>query len=296
MSSDSRFKKGYSLVVRDGYDLETYLPAIARAGFDGVEPTFVSGALPAPDVPFPHAREQAKRLRAVCSDLGLAIPSMRGGRVPWGTIPSDSPQERQRGVDHVGRACELLAEMGGSVVLVVPGERNPGVDYDTHWARVVEFAHRAAERARETGVRIGFENVEARFPVSVRDWCHLIDEISDPAIGVYLDVGNVIWMGFGYPEHWIRRLGDRIVQVHFKDARYRLHGATLHSEIHHILDGDVDWPAVMTALDDIAYRGWVSVEPEAILHLRERLPVRLASDLKAILSLPETAATEEHQR
>ncbi len=286
------FLKGYSLVVREGIDIEHTLPAIARAGFDGIEPTFVAGAIPDPETDLPESMQHAKRLRSICEGLGLAIPSMRGGRVPWRTIPSDDPGERKKAVNHTRRALELVAAMGGAALLVVPGERSPGVSYDTHWKRVVEFAHTVAEFARDIQVRIGFENVEARFPVSVRDWKALIDEIDSEWIGVYLDVGNVLWMGFGYPEHWIRALDRRIVQVHFKDARYRLHGATLHSEIHHILEGDVNWPEVVEALDQIGYSGWISVEPEAYTYLPERLPERLAADLDAILH----TVTEENSR
>jgi L-ribulose-5-phosphate 3-epimerase len=287
-----RFYRGYSLVVRDGIDIRQTLPAIARAGFDGIEPTFVAGAIPDPERDHPDALQNAKRLRSICDDLGMAIPSMRGGRVPWRTIPSNDPKERTKAVDHTRRALDLVAAMGGTTLLVVPGERTPDVSYDVHWSRVVEYARGVADFARDYRVRIGFENVEARFPVSVRDWQALIDEIDSQWVGVYLDTGNVLWMGFGYPEHWIRALDHRIVQVHFKDARYRLQGATLHSEIHHILDGDVNWASVMKALNQINYRGWISVEPEAYTYLPERLPERLAADLDAILAI----SMEEDER
>jgi hexulose-6-phosphate isomerase len=189
---------------------------------------------------------------------------------------------RARALDHTRRAFECLDVMGGEVLLVVPGMRTPAVDYHTHWRRVVEYGQAAAEIAAEFDMRIGLENVEARFPVSELDWCALIDEIANDRVGVYLDVGNVLWLGLGFPEQWIRTFGSRIVRVHFKDARYRLHGATVHSEIHQLLNGDVDWPAVLAALDDVSYSGWVSVEPEPYNCLPDQLPKRLAADLDAL--------------
>jgi L-ribulose-5-phosphate 3-epimerase len=277
---DKRFSKGYSLVVHEN-DITGFLPAIAEAGFDGVEPTFVTGALPSPE----NHLEEARRLRAVCDGLGLAVPSMRGGRVPWTTIISADAGERARALEHTRRACETLTVLGGSVLLVVPGERTPGIDLATHWHRVVDYGRAAADIAAGFGMRIGLENVEARFPSSERDWLALIEEIGSDRLGIYLDVGNVLWMGFGYPEDWIRTLGKHIVQVHFKDASYRLYGATLHAEIRQLLDGEVNWPEVMRALDEISYRGWISVEPESYRHLPERLPRRLASDLDALFKL-----------
>ena len=280
--SEARYRKGYSLVVRDR-ELREYLPAIAAAGFDGVEPTFVADAYPSPEDHLARARE----LRRVCDDLGLVIPSMRGGTVPWGTIPSADPGERGRALDHTRKALECLKEMGGAVLLVVPGMRTPGVDYQTHWARVVEYGHGAAELAAEFDMRIGLENVEARFPVSELDWRALLDEIDSDRVGMYLDVGNILWLGLGFPEQWIRTMAHRIVQVHFKDARYRLHGATLHAEVHQLLNGDVDWPAVMAALEDVSYGGWVSVEPEPYAHLPAQLPRRLSADLDALFRMKE---------
>lgn len=278
--SAPRFRKGYSLVVREE-DLRGFLPAIAAAGFAGVEPTFVPDAYPSPE---DHLR-RARELRAVCDDLGLAIPSMRGGRVPWSTIPSADAGERARALDHTRKALECLREMGGSVLLVVPGMRSPDVDYATHWARVVEYGRRAGEIAAEFDMRVGLENVEARFPASERDWCALLDEIGSERVGMYLDTGNILWLGFGFPEQWIRTMAHRIVQVHFKDARYRLHGATLHAEVHQLLNGDVNWPAVMSALDAVSYEGWVSVEPESYAHLPEQLPRRLSADLDALFQM-----------
>jgi hexulose-6-phosphate isomerase len=275
--SHPRYKKGYSLVVRED-DFEHFLPAVAAAGFEGIEPTFVDDAYPSPA----DALDRARKLRAVCDDLGLAIPSMRGGRVPWTTIPSDDPAMRARALDHTRRAFECLEVMGGDVLLVVPGMRTPEVDYQTHWERVVEYGQAVSEIAAEFDMRVGLENVEARFPVSELDWGTLIDEIGSDHVGIYLDVGNVVWLGFGYPEQWIRTLGQRIIRVHFKDARYRLAGATIHSEVHQLLNGDVEWPAVFAALKEVSYEGWVSVEPDPYAHLPEQLPKRLSADLDAL--------------
>ena len=279
--SEQAFRKGYSLVVREGDDLERLLPAIAAAGFEGIEPTFVTGAIPSPEEPTSGARQ----LRDVCDRLGLSIPSMRAGRIPWTTIPSNHARDRSAALDHIRKAFESLQIMGGTVLLVVPGDRIPEVDYHTHWRRVVEFGRAAGEIAAEFDMRIGLENVEARFPVSEIDWRSLIDEIASDSVGVYLDVGNVRWLGFGFPDQWIRTLGSRIVQVHFKDATYRLAGGTLHAEVRQLLEGDVDWPAVMRALNETGYRGWISVEPEAYRFMPERLPMRLSVDLDALFKL-----------
>lgn len=267
-------RKLYSLVLSGPEQAERYLPWIADAGFHGVEPTFLDHAFPSPD----RYVQEAPALRTLCDDLGLAVPSMRGGRRPWATIPSPEASERYAALEHTRKACDCLAVLGGSVLLVVPGQASAGVRYEDHWRRVVSYARAAGDIAAAAGVTIGLENVEARFPLSVREWRELIDEIDHPNVRMYLDVGNVVLLGLGYPEQYVRDLGPRICQVHFKDA-------TTTGSLRNLLAGDVDWKSVIDALHAIDYAGWIGVEPEWYRFAPERLPPRLSSDLNAILAL-----------
>jgi hexulose-6-phosphate isomerase len=106
--------------------------------------------------------------------------------------------------------------------------------------------------AETIGVRIGFENVENKFLLSPKEWCAFLDDIDSPWVGMYFDVGNVIYTGLGHPQDWIRDLGKRIIQVHFKDAREK--------ETLPLMEGNVEWQAAMEALGAIGYDGWACVE------------------------------------
>lgn len=78
----------------------------------------------------------------------------------------------------------------------------------------------------------------------------LIDETGQMNLGVYFDIGNA--RRFGYPEQWIRTLGHRIKMVHCKDYRMsvdNIHGFT------NLLDGDVNYPAVITTLNEAGFHG-----------------------------------------
>ena len=70
-----------------------------------------------------------------------------------------------------------------------------------------------------------------------------------------LDIGNTLYCG--YPEDWVRILGNRIKKVHFKD--YRMAAGGLHGFVD-LLAGDVDYPEVVKALNEIGYKDWVSAE------------------------------------
>ncbi len=276
MAEGLKANKGFSSQWRSEEELKRLLPAIAAAGFAGVEPTFNTGAIPSPESYPVQAKDFARR----CRDLGLRIPSLRGGMRFWDTIPSPESAERAKALEHAKKALECLAILGGKTLLVVPGRIHPDVFYEDHWKRAVDFAQKAGEIANQFGMVIGLENVEARFPLSVREWNELLAEINHPSIRMYLDVGNVLWLGLGFPEHWILSLRDRICQVHFKDA---LFGKSLC----HILEGEVNWKGVAKGLREIGYQGWISVEPEWYPFAPERLPERLSKDLDAIFALAD---------
>ncbi len=83
-------------------------------------------------------------------------------------------------------------------------------------------------------------------------------------MGWHLDCGNIIH--YGWAQHWVQALGKRIATLHIKEysrAKADKQGkwAGFDAEF---LKGDNDWPAIMKALDDIAYDGWgIAEQPGA---------------------------------
>ena len=61
----------------------------------------------------------------------------------------------------------------------------------------------------------------------------------------------------GYPEQWIRILGSRIKRVHFKDFKRSIGNIDGFCDL---LDGDVDYAAVMAALREVGYDNSVTAE------------------------------------
>jgi hexulose-6-phosphate isomerase len=96
----------------------------------------------------------------------------------------------------------------------------------------------------------------------------------------HFDVGNIV--AHGWPEHWIRVLGPRIAKVHVKEYSRKLRdtrGPRAGFEVE-LMQGDSDWPAVMRALDEVKYSGWMITEQRRpsglsdaayLAHLSEKL-------------------------
>ena len=66
------------------------------------------------------------------------------------------------------------------------------------------------------------------------------------------DAANILL--YGYPQQWIRSLGKRIKKVHVKNFK------TADRTWVWLLEGDVPWPEVMTALRDVGYDDYLTVE------------------------------------
>ena len=244
-------KFAFSLMLKDDATARPLLEMIAAAGFQGVEPTFgLSGTLPAADDP----RRSAERMREMAEAVGLKVPSMRGGPGFWPLFASRDPEQRGEAVELARKALDAVKILGGDTLLIVPGQWEPGRTYQDVWDSARDTARRVAELAERVGVKVGLENVENRFPLSPRDWMQFLDEVDSPWVRMYFDVGNVVYLGLGHPEQWIRHLGRRyITRIHFKDAMAR--GA-----LTYLLEGQVDWPAVRDAIRDVGYDDWIGIE------------------------------------
>jgi hexulose-6-phosphate isomerase len=107
--------------------------------------------------------------------------------------------------------------------------------------------------AGELNVVIAVENVGNRFLLSPLEFARYVDEMNHPCLRAYFDVGNSLYL-WGYPQDWIRTLGARIRRIHFKDCDFDKKRFVL------LRDGNVDWPAVRKAMDEVGYAGFVTVE------------------------------------
>jgi hexulose-6-phosphate isomerase len=167
-------------------------------------------------------------------------------------LSSPDANVRSQAAQHVRQAIEDCHAMGGFTVLVVPGKVN-GTDetHDDVWARSIVGVRQVLDTASKLGVRVLIENVWNGFcetPEQLRDY---IDEIDSPWVGSYFDIGNV--RKFSPSEDWIKVLGSRIVKLDVKDWGTQ-------NGFCEIGDGDVNWPAVRQALDDIQFTGWCTAE------------------------------------
>lgn len=252
----------------------------AKAELDAVELAYAA------DGPI-NPKTSSAEIKAICKqarDAGVELCSLATG-IFWSVnMLSVEPGMRQAAGQHVIRMLELAAEMGVDHILVVPGftgpfEAGPKVvdDYDAAWQRALEDFRKLAKVAEQSKVAIGIENVWNKFLTNAYEMRAFIDTVDSPYVGAYLDVGNCLRNG--YPEHWIRMLGKRIKGVHFKDFKV---GVGNLSGFVDLLEGDVNYPEVMQALNEVGYDGACVAELFARPLYPEGLIERIGLDMKSI--------------
>ncbi|HSK69710.1 MAG TPA: sugar phosphate isomerase/epimerase family protein, partial [Candidatus Limnocylindria bacterium] len=229
----------------------------AKAGYDGVELVLSeSGSLP-----MGITERELVALRRRIGDMGLSVCSVGAWNLWQYNMAGEDPHAASHARDIVRKQIECASLLGADTVLVVPGwvgtNFAPGVvSYDVAYDNASRALGELAPFAAAARVAIGVENVWNKFLLSPLEFRRFLDEIGSPWVGAYFDVGNIIYIG--YPEQWLRILGKKHVKkVHFCDCRGDQAGLGMFVDL---LEGDVDFAAVMGALRDIGYDDWLTVE------------------------------------
>ena len=202
----------------------------------------------------------------------------------WGFMPTD-PMQLGREVSQ--RGLELAAASGADALIVlsddnarVPGrERNAGRITPEHglrddqWATFAEGADLVARAVHdETGLRTVFHPHCGGYVETVDEIDQLMGRTDPTRLGLCLDTGHIAYAG-GNPLDVLRRHSSRVWHVHFKDCDEGVATASRLAERGY-LDavrarlfcelgaGGVDFGAVVSALREIDYNGWIVVEQD----------------------------------
>lgn len=259
-------------------DVVEFLQLAKRFGFPAVE--LAVGDTGA----FPLGADQGfcERILQEAERIGARVASLASGLYWERSLGDSDPAKREQAAKDLEKMIQIAAWLKVRTLLTIPGsvdvffmpERKPQ-PYNQMFAFATDGLIKMLPIAERHEVRLGIENVWNKFLLSPLEMGAFIEQFDSPWIGAYVDVGNVL--PFGYPEQWLRILGKRVVGVHFKDFRRSVGTADGFVDL---LEGDVDWPEVMAALEEIGYDGPVAAE--MIPGYRHHPLVRLANTSNAM--------------
>lgn len=231
-------------------------------GFAGIE---LGGQFP---------REPAQ-LRALLDEYGLALI---GGWYSSSLLVRSASDEIAAMADHLA----LLQEFGCSVFIIAetsnaihgvrdrPLDRSPRLE-KWQWAQFGERLTSVSEYVGAAGMRLAYHH-HLGTVVEGQDELEQFLASTGPSVGLTLDSGHAALGGID-PVAIIRTFPGRIAHVHCKDVRTaKFHalndrgGSFLEGVLDGMFtvpgDGSLDYAAIMQALADINYSGWVVVEAE----------------------------------
>jgi L-ribulose-5-phosphate 3-epimerase len=238
-------------MVGVGSTLREKFALLRELGYDGVE------------IDSPSELDLEEVLRAM-EETGLRVPGVVDAWHWQYTLGDPDPEVRRKGREGLERALRDAQRVGASTVLLVPAVVDARIRYHEAYDRSREELAALLPLADELGVAIACENVWNHFLLSPREAAQYVDSFDSPRVGWYLDLGNLVRNA--WPEHWVAALGRRIYKLDIKDYSRRKRdqeGLWKGFEVE-IGDGDVGWPEVMAALDQVPWglggERWASAE------------------------------------
>jgi L-ribulose-5-phosphate 3-epimerase len=276
---------GYGTNGFANHRLDDALAVIAELGYQGVALTLDHAHLDpfSPDLPDRTARVQ-RRL----ADLGLAVVVETGARYlldPWRKHePTLLAEERELRQTFLRLAVDVAADLGAEAVSFWSGVRPADLDPATSWDRLVAGCAALVEHAETRGVRLGFEPEPGMLVDDLDGYERLRADLGEPdAFGLTLDIGHCRCNEPLPVPDCVRRAGPYLVNVQIDDMRRGTHE---HLEFG---AGEIDFPPVLAALDDVGYRGLVAVELPRHSHAAPGVARRSLAFLRSALPLGVSA-------
>lgn len=218
---------------------------------------FVPVALKNPDA---HARGEAHALKV--AQLLAGVMDINGENPPPLLILADDNGTDPVRTQHAGR---IASEMG----------LNPA-----EWDIFAHGAERIARTVRrETGLQMAFHHHCAGYVETPEEIARFLDMTDPDLLGLVFDTGHFLY-GTGSNdgsrvEDGLKRFGERIRHVHFKDcqpqvaeaarnAGWDYFTALRHGVFCELGKGNVPFPAVADWLRTRSYRGWIVVEQDIL--------------------------------
>ena len=260
----------YKVGVREG------LKKAKQAGADGVQVYAVSGEMDPANLSAAARRDWKKELESI----GLEISALVGD---LGGHGFQDPTQNAEKIEKSKRIMELGMELGTNIVTthigIVPDDKNSQV-YETMHKACVELSQYASSMNAFFAIETG--------PERSAHLKEFLDSLGTNGVSVNFDPANMVMVTGDDPVQGVYTLKDYIVHTHAKDGIkladfvdprdvYGFYGYEQgmdHDKIAEMAEsgeafrevplgeGKVDWNNYLKALNDIGYKGYLTIERE----------------------------------
>lgn len=258
------------------YTVEQALTLFRDIGLDGAELVVQDGYRCA--IPQQAEQHELEKIRNTADRLGLKIIALTPYYSRFNDLESGVREAEIRGIR---RVIEYAGVLGAKYIRIYAGNyAQTDTDPDGRKrACLVDSMRRLGEEAQRAGVTLVMENHFNTMTVSAADSISVAQEINHPAVGILYDQANLTFTG---NEPWERALELQFAEIrytHVKDLVFRGENTEFtSSDVSHpkeeernvttkiVGEGVIPWPAILQALKDRGYEGWLSLEYERRWH------------------------------
>ena len=253
-------------VIIDSFrtDITTAVKKAAGVGANGIQVYATRGEMA------PENMNAAKisDFRNLVADNGLVISALCGDLGGGGFCFADRNPEK---IEKSKKIIDLAKELGTDVVTthigVVPGDKN-----EDRYKVMQEACFELSRYADSIGAHFAIETG----PETSAVLKEFLDSLGSTGVGVNLDPANLVMVTGDDPAGAVYNLQKYIVHTHAKDGKqiffkdpeiiYGLKKDVIITEDSFLEvplgEGQVDWTKYLAALEDIGYKGFLTIERE----------------------------------
>ncbi|MEN6457331.1 MAG: sugar phosphate isomerase/epimerase family protein [Thermoguttaceae bacterium] len=234
------------------WPLEKAFRFAAECGYRGIE---IAPFTVAPLVTDVSARRRTE-VRRMVEAAGLEVVGLHWllAKTQGFHLTTDDADVRRRTADYLGELARFCADLGGRImVLGSPAQRNlaPHLSKAEGMKRAAGVLQAAVPMLEKTQVTMAIEPlaaVETNFLMTAADGVELAKLVDSPRCRLHLDCKAMAGEAAPIPEI-IHKYREWLVHFHANDPNRQGPGF-----------GKLDFVPILKALQDVDYRGWVSVE------------------------------------
>lgn len=253
-------------VIIDSFkcDLREAVVKAAKLGAQGIQVYASRGEM----APENLTHEKRKEFVSLVRDNGLVISALCGDLGGGGfTVPENN----QWKVEKSKEILDMAKEMGVDIVTTHIGVVPEDPEHD-RYKIMQEACYQLAEYADQLGSHFAVETG----PETSATLKKFLDSLGSRGVGVNLDPANLVMVTGDDPVGAVHNLKDYIVHTHAKDGKqlfwrdpeivYGIKKDVIVTDSSFIEvplgEGSVDFPAYLKALEEIGYRGFLTIERE----------------------------------
>lgn len=250
------FKYSFDSLVYYGENIAASVKRLASFGYDAIE------LVGEPD------HYDLKEVRKIVSDNNLTVSSICSIYNSERDLSHPDPAMRKKAVDYVKRVADMSAEVGARVMIVAPAANmriKPLGNATDEWKWAVEGIREGGEYAASLNVNLCIEawNRYETYMLNRLDQClAMMKDVDLPNVGIMGDTFHMNIEEANIAEA-IRQSGSSLIHIHLADSNRAAPGI-----------GHTDFRAVLQALKDINYQGYLTFEilpaaadPFSVMHM-----------------------------